>query len=226
MKKGISKEFVDIFLNELLQLRRVVAEIKCWMKLVLIVNLDNISHNSLHAPTCCSTLLKDLRAGKWVPPITGIKIGMTYKRDHTIFVRIIDIYDIVSYEETQKRQLAFVKLSVLNFFHVFVNGFEEAFIGRLEALVVTLWEGDIRMDAVSILSFSQSKDTKPVTLVKAKLRWHGFLVGLRVAGHMGHNRCIQVTFIVGSWHIKSPRTGHVRRRCIPALGRLGKSVSV
>jgi hypothetical protein len=64
MKKGIPKEFVNIFLNELLQLRRVVAEIECRMKLVLIVNLDNISRNGLHAPTCCSTLLKDLRAGK------------------------------------------------------------------------------------------------------------------------------------------------------------------
>jgi hypothetical protein len=64
MKKGISKEFVNIFLNELLQLRRVVAEIERWIKLVLIVNLDNISHNGLHAPTRCSTLLKDLRAGK------------------------------------------------------------------------------------------------------------------------------------------------------------------
>jgi hypothetical protein len=64
MKKGIPKEFVDIFLNELLQLRRVVAEIECRMKLVLIVNLDNISRNGLHAPVHCSTLLKDLRAGK------------------------------------------------------------------------------------------------------------------------------------------------------------------
>jgi hypothetical protein len=64
MKKGIPKEFVNIFLNELLQLRRVVAEIECRMKLVLIVNLDNISRNGLHAPTRCSTLLKDLRAGK------------------------------------------------------------------------------------------------------------------------------------------------------------------
>jgi hypothetical protein len=151
---------------------------------------------------------------------------MTYERDHTIFVRIIDIYDIVSYEETQKQQLAFVKLSMLDFFHVFVNGFEEAFMGRLEALVVALWEGDVRMDAVSVLSFSQSKDTKPVTLVKAKLQRCGFLAGLRVAGHMGHDRHIQVTFIVGSWHIKSPRTGHVCKRCIPASGRLGKSVGV
>lgn len=75
---------------------------------------------------------------------------MTYECHHTVLVRVVHIYDVVSEDGTQKQQLTIVKVSVLIVEHVIVNGFKETSMDSLEARVGALWEGNVRMDLVSV----------------------------------------------------------------------------
>ena len=93
MEKGLLKKFRDVSGDKFLELLRIVTEVGGRIDLLPIMNLNKNSRHGLHAPTSRRTLLENLRT---VNHCYRSKFVMTYQRDHTILVRNVSFYKIVS----------------------------------------------------------------------------------------------------------------------------------
>lgn len=150
MKNRLFNQFINISLNEFDQLLGVMIKLKRRINMIFIESSDDISRHSFHTPTGCSTLFEYLRTNLSMS-VTGRRYDISLRSFRLCeHCRPLQHCQLGISDRTWKQKLTGIELKIFVTVQIFGNRFKKNVVSVGHAFIVTLREGNVRMDFISI----------------------------------------------------------------------------